>query len=75
LGIVLIKKGATDFLRKDRLARLGQPVARALGKLKIRAEKRQAEVSSRGIDGLFRRLAENSQIIVFCYRLTPPSGL
>jgi len=71
---VLIKKGATDFLRKDRLARLGQPVARALGKLKIRAEKRQAEVSSRGIDGLFRRLAENSQIIVFCYRLTPPPG-
>jgi chemotaxis family two-component system sensor kinase Cph1 len=38
-----IKQGATDYLLKDRLARLGQAVAQALEQARLRDKKRQEE--------------------------------
>jgi PAS domain S-box-containing protein len=40
-----IKQGATDYLLKDRLARLGQAVTHALQEKQLRAEKQQAEAA------------------------------
>ena len=38
-----IKQGATDYLLKDRLGRLGQAVARALEERRLRAQKQRAD--------------------------------
>lgn len=43
LAVSAMKEGATDYLLKDRLARLGQAVAHALEQKKLREEQRQAE--------------------------------
>ncbi len=43
LAVSAIKGGAADYLIKDRLARLGPAVVRALLERKLRLEKRQAE--------------------------------
>ena len=45
LAVMLMKRGAADYVIKDRLARLGQAVAHALQERKVRLEKRQAEQS------------------------------
>lgn len=45
LAITLLKRGAADYILKDRRARLGQAVLQALEQKKLRQEKRQAEQS------------------------------
>jgi two-component system cell cycle sensor histidine kinase/response regulator CckA len=42
-AIDLLKRGADDYLLKDRLSRLGQAVQRAIDERKLRAAKRDAE--------------------------------
>ncbi len=43
LAVSAMRKGAADYLLKDRLARLGPAVAHALAQQQLRSEKRQAE--------------------------------
>lgn len=43
LAVALMKQGVDDYLQKDRLARLGQSVARALEQKRNRLEKAEAE--------------------------------
>ncbi|MFQ5930740.1 MAG: GAF domain-containing protein, partial [Acidobacteriota bacterium] len=43
LAVELIKRGAADFLLKDRLGRLGQAVAKALEGKKLRGERKRVE--------------------------------
>jgi PAS domain S-box-containing protein len=43
VAVECMKRGATDYLIKDRLARLGAAVARALGEKQLREEKRAAD--------------------------------
>jgi putative nucleotidyltransferase with HDIG domain len=43
VAIECMKQGASDYLLKDRLGRLGQAVERALQQKRLRKEKRQAE--------------------------------
>jgi diguanylate cyclase (GGDEF)-like protein len=43
VAVRCIREGADDYLLKDRLARLGQAVAQALDRKRLREEKRQAE--------------------------------
>jgi len=52
-----IKQGATDYLLKDRLARLGQAVAQALEQARLRDKKRQAEQRLRLQDAALKSAA------------------
>ena len=47
LAVSAMKQGASDYLLKDRLARLGQAVAHALEQRRLRSEGKQAQAASR----------------------------
>jgi CheY-like chemotaxis protein len=58
-AVSLMKLGAADYLLKDRLARLGHAVHRALERKSLRREKRQAETALRAGEKRFRALIEH----------------
>lgn len=60
-AVAAMKQGATDYLLKDRLARLGSAVSRALEQSGLRRHKVRAEEASRESEERFRQLAENIQ--------------
>jgi len=60
-AVAAMKQGATDYLLKDRLARLGSAVTRALEQSGLRRHKARAEEASRESEERFRQLAENIQ--------------
>ncbi len=55
-AVAAMKRGATDYLLKDRLARLGPAVSHALEQSRLRRESRQAVAALR----LFRTLVDRS---------------
>ena len=55
-----IKRGATDYLLKDRLSRLGPAVVTALEQRRLREEKRRAEQALSESEKRFRALVERS---------------
>ena len=55
-----MKQGATDYLLKDRLARLGPAVRQALEQRRLHEEKRQAEESTRQAEAKYRSIFENA---------------
>lgn len=71
--------GATDYLLKDRIARLGPAVERALGAKRLRDEQRQAEEEKRKRDEQFRQSAETQAAILSAIpahiALIDPAGL
>ena len=60
LGIACMKQGASDYLIKDRLGRLGAAVTQALEEKKLRDEKQQAQQSMRESEERYRMLFEDS---------------
>jgi PAS domain S-box-containing protein len=58
-----MKRGAADYLFKDRLVRLGPAVRRALEESKSRRQKRQAETSLRKTSERLQHLVETSKVI------------
>jgi two-component system, cell cycle sensor histidine kinase and response regulator CckA len=60
LAVSVLKAGASDYLLKDRLTRLGQAVSRALEQKKSQEEKRRAEQALIDNEKRFRTLIENS---------------
>ncbi len=58
-----IKQGAADYLLKDRLARLGAAVARALMERVLRAQKTRAEIELRRSKEYYQRLVETVKAI------------
>jgi two-component system cell cycle sensor histidine kinase/response regulator CckA len=54
-----LKAGATDYVLKDRPARLGPAVERALREARETTERKRAEESLRASEERFRQLAEN----------------
>lgn len=56
IAVMAMKAGASDYLLKDRLARLGQAISHGLEETRLRKERGQVEESLR----LFRSLVENS---------------
>jgi len=59
-AVLALKHGADDYLLKDRMARLGAAVERALEKKKQRQEREGAEQALRASEERFRALIEHS---------------
>jgi len=61
VAVSCMKQGAADYLLKDRMARLGQAVARALDLHRRRAEKERAERDLRDSEERFRLLVDGGK--------------
>ena len=64
-AVAMLGKGATDYLLRDRLARLGAAVRRALGEARLRDAIRRAEQALRASDVRFSSFMNNSQTLAF----------
>jgi PAS domain S-box-containing protein len=68
VAIDALKRGATDYVLKDRLSRLGPAVQRALREAEERRERRQAEALLRESEEKYRLLVKNLPAVVYkCY--------
>jgi diguanylate cyclase (GGDEF)-like protein/PAS domain S-box-containing protein len=59
VALACIQQGATDYLLKDRLGRLGAAVTHALEQRRLRAAQRQAEAILQASEQRFRALVEH----------------
>jgi len=59
VAVEAMRRGATDYLLKDRLARLGPAAQQAVAEGRLRRERRLAEAALRASEERFRELAEN----------------
>ena len=65
VAIDAVKRGATDYVLKDRLSRLGPAVQRALREAEERRERRQAEAASERSEEKYRLLVKNLPAVVY----------
>lgn len=65
VAIDTLKRGATDYVLKDRLSRLGPAVQRALREAEARRERRQAEALLRESEERYRLLVKNLPAVVY----------
>jgi putative nucleotidyltransferase with HDIG domain len=70
-AVECIRQGAADYLLKDRLARLGAAVDRAIREKESKADKQRAETALQESEAQFLRLTENAEDIVLRYRSGP----
>jgi PAS domain S-box-containing protein len=80
-AVEAMKKGAADYLMKDRLGRLGEAVKTALERAKLRRERRNEHASLLESERRFREMLENMDlfaimldrrgIITFCNEALP----
>ena len=75
VAVEMMRQGASDYLLKDRMARLGQAVARVLQEHSVRQAKRETENALRESEARFRRLADNAEDVIYRYSLSPIEGL
>jgi PAS domain S-box-containing protein len=64
-AVAMMRQGATDYLLKDRLMRLGPAVRRALQERQLRDDKRQAEEALRASEARFYSFMNNSPALAF----------
>lgn len=65
VAIESLKRGATDYVLKDRLARLGPAVKRALREAEERRERRQTQAALRDSEEQYRLLLKNVPAVVY----------
>ena len=65
VAVAMMRRGATDYLLKDRLARLGPAVRRALDEKKLRDQTRQAEKLLRASEVRFDAFMNHSPALAF----------
>lgn len=64
MAVECMKLGAADYLIKDRLARLGQAVTRALEQKRLREERKKADASVRHLNEVLRAIRDVDQVIL-----------
>jgi formate hydrogenlyase transcriptional activator len=69
-AVACIRAGASDYLLKDRLARLGPAIARALDDKVDRAARHRAEAELRASEERYRALVANAPVAIFELDLT-----
>ncbi|HTV42953.1 MAG TPA: response regulator [Candidatus Sulfotelmatobacter sp.] len=69
VAVQAMKCGATDYLLKDRLARLGQAVERALLEARERARLKQAEEQLLTAHAQLRQLLEHSPAVIYSLKV------
>jgi two-component system cell cycle sensor histidine kinase/response regulator CckA len=62
LALEALRQGASDYLLKDRMGRLGQAIKQALEQKQLRSKNRQAEEALRSAETLFRKLVEHALV-------------
>ncbi len=67
-AVEAMKQGATDYLLKDRLTRLGPAVRQALAKRALREEERRAREALRASEAQYRALADSIPHLVWTAR-------
>jgi PAS domain S-box-containing protein len=70
-AVECMKAGATDYVIKEHMKRLGPAVIRALEIKKVREERLVAESALSESELRFRRLTENADDIIYRYELYP----
>lgn len=65
VAIESLKRGATDYVLKDRLSRLGPAVQRALREAKERQERRQVQAALRDSEEQYSLLLKNIPAVVY----------
>ncbi len=61
-AVETMRLGATDYLLKDRLGRLGPAISRALENGRLRRERRQNELALRNSELKLRRVTDNARV-------------
>jgi PAS domain S-box-containing protein len=69
IAVEAMKHGATDYLLKDRLARLGHAVRQALEQGRLRQERLKAEAALHASEERYRLLFENNPLAMWLYDL------
>jgi two-component system, cell cycle sensor histidine kinase and response regulator CckA len=75
LAVEAMKSGARDYLLKDRLARLGEAVRRAIDDRRLRAERAWAIDALRQSEARYRLVSEASSDYVYSLRQDDQGGL
>jgi PAS domain S-box-containing protein len=73
-AVELMRMGASDYLIKDRLARLGGAVSAALEQKRLHDDNREALERLKNSEERYRRIVENSPDVLFRYRMYPDQG-
>lgn len=63
-AVECMKLGAADYLLKDRLARLGQAVTRALEQKRLREERKKADARVQHLNEVLRAIRDVDQVIL-----------
>jgi len=75
VAVDAMKRGASDYLIKDRLARLGEAVRRAIDQTRVRAERTWAVGALRQSEERYRLVSEASSDYVYSIRVNPDQSL
>jgi PAS domain S-box-containing protein len=73
-AVELMRMGASDYLIKDRLARLGSAVSAALEQKRLRDDNRGTLLQLKKSEERFRRIVENAPDTHFRYRIGTDEG-
>jgi DNA-binding NtrC family response regulator len=75
VAVDAMKRGAFDYLLKDRLARLGEAVRRAIDERRLRAERTWAVGALRQSEERYRLVSEASSDYVYSLKVEPDGTL